>query len=159
MQDILQTYNNRCHRSIRMSPNEVNNKNEKYVYKTLYAKKSKFGKLMKKGDIIRISKKKRLFEKGYLPNFTEEVFKIDNIFSKRPPHQYTLKDLSNEQIVGKFAPQELQKVIKDDKSFWIIEKVLKKQTKAGKTHYLVKWRGFPEKFNSYVNEEDILNLT
>ncbi|MCG8430854.1 MAG: DDE-type integrase/transposase/recombinase, partial [Candidatus Omnitrophica bacterium] len=81
LHNILQTYNSRWHRSIRMSPNNVTNKNEKLVYKTLYAKKPKFGKLMHKGDKVRISKKKQTFEKGYLPNFTEEVFKISNVTS------------------------------------------------------------------------------
>ena len=66
------------------------------------------------GDLVRISKKKHVFEKGYLPNFTEEVFKIRKVISNHTPHRYELEDMAGEVIKGRFAPEELQKTIKGD---------------------------------------------
>ena len=47
------------------------------------------------GDKVRISKyKRKVFDKGYTPNLTEEIFLIDKIQSTNPI-MYTLKDLIN----------------------------------------------------------------
>ena len=68
--DIVSEYNNTYHGKIKMKPvdvkdntyidfeREVNNKNPKF----------------KVGDRVRISKYKNIFTKGYMPNWSEEVF-------------------------------------------------------------------------------------
>ena len=54
------------------------------------------------GDKVRISKyKRKVFDKGYTPNLTEEIFLIDKIQSTNPI-MYTLKDLINKEIQGSF---------------------------------------------------------
>ena len=61
------------------------------------------------GDTVRISKyKRKTLDKGYTPNWTEEVFVIDEI---RPtdPITYKIKDLTGEEIEGTFYREELQK--------------------------------------------------
>ena len=52
--------------------------------------------------------KRKTFDKGYTPNWTEEVFLIDEI---RPtdPITYKIKDLNGEEIKGSFYREELQK--------------------------------------------------
>ena len=60
-----------------------------------------------------------------------------------------------EGLDGIFYEQELQKVKITDEVY-IIEKVLKTKKVKGKTEYLVKWRGFPDKFNSWV--KDLIKL-
>ena len=62
------------------------------------------------GDRIRFSKYDLPFRKGYKPQFTQEVFEIVAISSRRPP-TYTIKDEKNEIIRGKFYQKELVKVI------------------------------------------------
>jgi hypothetical protein len=156
--DLLKTYNNRYHRSIKRSPNSVNYRNESEVYNTLYKKRPRFGKKLKSGDHVRISRKRHVFEKGYLPNFTEEVFKISKVISNHPPHRYELEDLAGEEIKGRFAPEELQKTIKEA-NVWKIERIIRRVKRAGGVYYFVKWRGFPDKFNSLVPEQDIVKLT
>ena len=64
----------------------------------------------KVGDRVRISKYDLPFKKGYKPQFTEEVFEIVAIYSKKPP-TYTIKDEQDETIRGKFYQEELIKVI------------------------------------------------
>ena len=59
------------------------------------------------GDIFRISKAKRTFKKGYLPNWTEEIFTIATREQKREP-EYQLGDFNKNLIEGKFYEKELQ---------------------------------------------------
>ena len=157
--DLLKTYNNRVHRSIGMSPNTVVAENELQVYRTLYRKRPKKGKLLAVGDMVRISKKKQVFDKGYLPNYTEEVFKIARVVDGHTPYRYELEDLMDEKIVGRFAPEEIQKTIKGDDDVWKIEKVIRRVKRPGGRYQLyVKWRGFPNKFNSFVDEDDVVPI-
>ena len=60
------------------------------------------------GDRVRITKKKNIFEKGYTPKWTEEVFTISSIQYTNPP-TYKITDFDGEEIKGTFYEQELQK--------------------------------------------------
>ena len=62
------------------------------------------------GDRVRISKYDLPFRKGYKPEFTQEVFVIVEISSRKPP-TYTIKDEQDEIIRGEFYQKELVKVI------------------------------------------------
>jgi transposase InsO family protein len=146
---VLGVYNNRYHRSIKTSPAKVSRHNEAIIHRVLYNRKPKPGRLLRVDQLVRISKVKRIFEKGYLPNYTEEVFKICKVHDKRAPLRYELEDLLGEKIEGKFVSDELSPVRKDETDMWKIEKVLKRDRNG---RYLVKWYGFPEKFNSWVDE-------
>jgi hypothetical protein len=60
-------------------------------------------------------------------------------------------DLMGEEIEGKFYEQEVQPITKDDDSTYIIDRVLKTRKINGKTEYLIRWRGYGEKFDSWVD--------
>ena len=78
------------------------------------------------GDKVRISKFKRnVFDKGYTPNWTEEMFTIDKI-QHTNPITYKLKDLNNEEIQGSFYEAELLKAIQD---VFRIDKVVRRDYK------------------------------
>ena len=70
--------------------------------------------------------------------------------STQPP-TFVLADYSGEVLKGTFYPQELQKVIKTD-DVYRVEKILKRT----KNQALVKWLGYPDKFNSWVNVKDLM---
>ena len=99
-----------------MTPTEASKKsNEGTVYFNLYGdmeqltSKPKF----KVGDKVRISKyKRKTFDKGYTPNWTEDVFVIHEI-KYTNPITYELKDLNNEEIKGSFYEPELLKAKQD----------------------------------------------
>ena len=143
---ILKQYNNTKHSSIKMTPTEASKKkNEGLVYFNLYgdmeqlSSKPKF----KIGNKVRISKhKRRTFDKGYTPNWTEEIFTVDKI-QYTNPITYKLKDLNNEPVLGRFYEPELLKAKQD---VFRIDKVLKRNYK--RMLALVKWKGYPDKFNS-----------
>jgi hypothetical protein len=64
------------------------------------------------------------------------------------PITYKIKDLNGEEIKGTFYEQEMQKSTQDT---FRIERVLK--TKGDKL--FVKWMGYSEKFNSWVDKKDV----
>ena len=111
---IVDNYNKTWHSAIKMAPNDVNSKNAKQVYKTLYPEtnttspKPKY----KLGDRVLISRVKALFEKGYAQNWKDEIFIVKKVFNTNPT-TYHLKDLNNEDIYGIFYNEELQKVNHD----------------------------------------------
>ena len=67
---------------------------------------------------------------------------------------YKIKDLNDEIIEGIFYERELQKT-KNNSEIYIIEKIIRKN----KDKYLVKWKGYSNDFNSYVDKNDIIKYT
>ena len=67
------------------------------------------------------------------------------------PITYKIVDYNNQEIQGTFYGQELQKTTQE---MFGIEKVLKR--KGNKS--LVKWLGYPDSFNSWVNNDDLVKL-
>ena len=136
-----------------MTPVEASKKeNEVRVYKNLFPDltrrpmRAKF----KIGDKVRILTKKGLFDKGFTPNWTEEVFTVSKI-QRTNPVTYKITDYNGEEIQGTFCEQELQKTSQE---VYRIEKIVKK----GKTKSLVKWRGYPESFYSWVDNKELIKL-
>lgn len=160
LDDIVSSYNNTFHRSISMKPVDVNDTNIVQVYENIRksqklttTRKKKTPKLQV-GDYVRITKDKNIFAKGYLPNWTEEVFKIKSI-ALRDPIVYYLVDLSGEDIEGSFYEPEVQKVLFDEGAAKVIERIIKERYKGKKLQYLVKFRGYPKSFNLWVDADSI----
>lgn len=136
--------------------NKVKKKNEKKAYANLYGSliylkpaKPKFAI----GDKVRVSKYKRqVFHKGYTPNWTEEIFVVDEVLPTTPV-TYKIVDLMGEAIEGSFYEQELQKAKQETCR---IEKVLRRDNK--KKLALVKWNGNPDKFNSWISLSDLVDF-
>jgi hypothetical protein len=153
---LLQIYNNTKHNSIEMTPIEASKpENEAEVFKRLHPEtvrvknKPKFNV----GDRVRITKYKTVFEKGYWPNWTEEVFVITAV-KPTIPVTYRIKDLQDESVVGSFYERELQKA---NQEVYIFE-VIRRRTKNGIKEVYVKWRGYPDKFNQWIPESDVQDL-
>lgn len=150
---LLESYNNTYHRSIGVAPNNVSHNNETKIRKRLYGKKSKKKKTkyyFSVGDYVRITSTKRAFKKAYEGEWSDEVFVVIERIARVPP-VYRIKDLNGEPIEGTFYRQELQKITFTDK-FFIVEEVLKQRRRRGKIEYFVKWLGYPDSFNSWVDK-------
>ena len=153
LDDLVKKYNKRIHRTIKMRPIDVNKTNEREVldriratkyYKIRENKKPKF----KIGDVVRISKEKNIFEKGYTPNWTTENFTITKIHLTTP-FTYNIKDYRDNSIDGKFYEEELQKCKYPDT--YLIERVIRKRG----DRVLVKWLGFDDTHNQWINKSDL----
>lgn len=145
---IVDEYNNTKHRTIKMKPVNVTKKNESQLLKSVY----NFIKLAverkyKVGDVVRISKAKHIFAKGYTPNWTTELFKIIKVRITNPP-TYLLEDMNGRPISGTFYEQELQRTTQPD--LYLVEKVLRR--KGNKVY--VKWLGLDKSHNSWIDKDN-----
>lgn len=147
--DLINKYNNSVHRTIAMRPIDVDKlRDEKRLlrrlhysdYKTTTTKTTRF----KEGDIVRISKYKTLFEKGYMPSWSTELFIVKDVRHNSRPPVYVLRDMEGESIKGTFYEKELQKTNYPDT--YLVERVLRK--KGNKA--FVKWLGFSSRHNSWI---------
>lgn len=90
---IVNEYNDSKHRTIGMKPKDVRQKHVSSILRRLNTTENtkKFKPKFNVNDRVRISKYKRVFKKGYLPNYTNEVF---SIYAIRPtqPITYILRD-------------------------------------------------------------------
>ena len=95
LDDIANKYNNTI--TIKMKP--VDLKSNTYINssKEINYQDPKF----KLGDIVRISKYKNIFAKGYVPNLSEKVFVIKKV-KNTVLWTYIISDLKDEEIVGTF---------------------------------------------------------
>ena len=109
---------------------------------------------LKVGDKVRINKTRRVFNKSYLPNWTEEIFTVTESL-RTIPVTYKLKDYGDEEMLVGFYEYELQPVTKTDEVFKI-GKILKTRRRLGTKEYFIKWRGYPKKFNSWIAEADLI---
>ena len=98
----------------------------------------------KVGDHVRISKYKNIFAKGYDPNWSEEVFVVSKI-ENTVPWTDVISDLNGEEITGSFYEKELQKTSQEK---FRLEKIIKRQ---GDKLY-VKWEGYDNSFNSWIDK-------
>ena len=149
---LVKEYNNSYHRTIKMKRIDASKKSNENIVRKNYNfeiidKKPKFSI----GDKVRISLLKNTFEKGYTSNWSEQIYIIYDIKSSNV-HYYYLKDLNGNKIDGSFYQEELLKTNMKENDLYIIEKIIKKVGNK----YLVKWRGYDNSFNSYVNENDVV---
>lgn len=151
--NLLRKYNNTVHRTIKMKPIDVNKNNEKEVLLRINKQKqltfNKKPPKFKIGDRVRISKYKKVFAKGYLPNWTNELFTVYNVKST-VPRTYILKDDKGNVLEGGFYEQEISKTKFDD--VYLIEKNLK--SKGEKV--FVRWLGYDKSYDSWINRSNII---
>ena len=69
------------------------------------------------GDLVRINKTKHTFEKGYLPNWTRELFKITHVVNSDHPVTYKIEDLQGEPLRGTFYSQEVKRIQDTDQVY------------------------------------------
>lgn len=148
LKKIVNVYNNRKHRTIGMKPSEVKKKHEKYLLDTAFnrikiTQKPKYNV----GDHVRISKFRGVFDKHYKPNWSTEIFTIKKVHFTNPV-TYLLQDDNQQNIKGGFYELQLQKVKHPD--VYLVEKVLKHRGNK----LFVKWLGFDNKFNSWIDKNN-----
>ena len=94
---VVDAYNHSYHRTIGMRPVDVRKKDVPELFSKMFgeevAKNRKHkGKALAQGDMVRVSKLKGQFEKGYMPNWSQEHFIIDKVNPRTNRRVYKLRD-------------------------------------------------------------------
>ena len=144
LDDIVNEYNNTYHTTIKMKPIDVKD--------NTYINTSKKINYKDPNNIkTNILKYKNIFAKGYTPNWSEEVFVIKKV-KNTAPWTYITDDLNGEEIIGTFYEKELQKTNQEE---FRIEKVIKRQCDK----MYVKWKGYDNSFNSWIDKASLVQRT
>ena len=137
-----------------MAPVDVRPEHETKIWIRLYGDGSTSERKEKlaPGQSVRISKWKGEFEKGYMPNWTEESFRVQKVL-KHPHTVYELKDEHQEPLTGAFYGSEVQS-IRTNK--FLLDRVLRRRTNHdGLKQAYVKWKGWPDKYNTWIPARDL----
>ncbi|KAL3086084.1 hypothetical protein niasHS_008141 [Heterodera schachtii] len=158
-QKIVDGINSSPSRAHGMRPIDVGFSNAQRVWKRLYgghgASQKRRPPRFRKDDFVRMSREKGQFEKGYLPNYGDEILEVDEVLKGVRPIRYKLRDEHGEKFKGSFYEQELGRVRKDAETSYRIEKVYRKRKGAdGSTEMLVKFIGYPER--EWVHESQFV---
>ena len=165
LKDIVHSYNNTKHRTTDMKPSEVTKGHvERCLWWHLYKPTEWYEKLhqisrvpfaYKKGDKVCISHMVKTFKRAYDEKWTREIFEVVQSFKCFGIRKYRLCDLDREDIKGTFYEAQLQLVDYSAQGSFEIEKVIKKRGCGKIEEVLVKWKGWPEKFNSWILTSDL----
>ena len=144
LDDVVNKYNNTYHSTIKMKPVDAKSK----TYIDFNKENNMEGPNFKVGNHIRTSKYKNIFAKDYVPNWSEEAFLIKKV-KNTVPWTYFISVLQGEEIVGTFYEKQLQKPNQEE---FRIEKVIERN---GDKLY-VKWKGYDNLFNSWIDKKYIV---
>jgi hypothetical protein len=144
-----------------MTPMEVAN-NQRQAFRNLYGcedkreylKKYKRPKL-KTNEQVRIKYVKKLLDRGYYPNWSDQTYNVHKGISGRFKSQYILKNSDGNIIDKRYYPEEVQRV---DIQTYRVEKVLRHRKRNGLTEYFVKWLNYPSTENSWIKAAEITNI-
>ncbi|KAL3109395.1 hypothetical protein niasHT_015240 [Heterodera trifolii] len=103
VQDLVRAINHLPNSTIGMCPADVNFQNAETLRQKLHNAAENVVRRQPRyrvGDRVRIEKYKHVFQKGYLPRFTNELFTVAEVHSERSPVVYRLRDDHNEIISG-----------------------------------------------------------
>ncbi len=161
LDDLVADYNSSKHSSIKMEPIDARkDENAEIVWNNLYGAHvtHDFGEpKFKVGQNVRISKYKKTFDKGYERNFSREIYIIKQVIITKP-YVYKLEDLAGEEIDGYFYEEELSLTTEPLEKEYKIEKIVGTKTVKRKKYSLVKWEGWPDKFNEWILSSKIKDI-
>src|SRR5271156_742941 len=156
--ELVNSYNHSYHRTLGMRPVDVTKTNEMELWdlqEKASTKKVAKKTILKKGMYVRVSKTKWTFEKGYMPNWTTEIFQISDVLNTIPI-QVKVIDLNGAEILGSWYTQEVQQVQLPE--VYKVEKVLAERKVGRKKQYFVKWVGYSDDFNQWIDQNQMTNI-
>ncbi|RWR98866.1 hypothetical protein B4U79_08757 [Dinothrombium tinctorium] len=159
--DLITSYNNTFHRTIKKKPIDVTRENSKQVFYNMYKVRSRrefkrnFKNNLIVGDNVRKQYKLNQFDKGYYPNWSDNIYQVTKVVKCPINSLYKLKNEGGDSLSKRYYKEEIQKVTP---GAFRIEKILARRKRKGKLEYLIKWLNHPESYNSWEPAENIKNL-
>ena len=148
LDDIVNNYNNTYHRTIKMKPVDVKSS----IYIIDFTKENnKKGPKFKVGDHVRTSKYQTIFAKGYIRNWSEEMFAFTKV-KNTVPWRYVISVLNSEELLERFTKKKMQKT--NQKEFRV-EKVMKREYNK----LYIKWKGYHNPFNRWIDKREIAYMS
>ena len=157
LQRLVNAHNKTPHSRTGIAPVDVttSDANELWIRRYERRKPKQVLTSLMLGDHVRLVRSRSLFARGYDEKWTREVFVVSKVLDETDPVTYRVVDLTDEPIDGRFYAQELQRIIYDSDAEFQIETVIKRRRRAGVNECLVKWMGYPSKFNSWVPSSSV----
>jgi transposase InsO family protein len=166
--DVTKSYNNTYHRSIKRTPQSVKPDDSASLWQLQYevlakapAKRSTLPRIsqfkFKVGDLVRVSFMRRPFQREYDERWSRELFVINQRFMTEYIPQYRLKDYAGEEITGTFYQNQLKRAFKQET--YLVEKTIGSRKRGGEKQYLVRWKGWPSKYDTWIREVDFKSLS
>ena len=160
--ELVSAYNNSKHRTIKMTPVEASESKNDILFKNIYGcenieelyKNEKENKI-KEGDIVRKAYKLGPFDKSFYPNWTDKTYKVNAVAKEPVKAMYKIEDEKNIEDKQRYYPEEIQKITEN---LYRVEKIIDRKTVEGKKLCLVKWLNYPDSFNSWIEEKNIINI-
>lgn len=139
-------------RAIKTTPASINNTNWWPLWKSLYSYKQETHRAkFNVGEVVRVAYTRGKFDKGYISNFSDEVFKIRKV-NFGYPVTYVIEDLNKLPLPRRYYNQELS--LSDESRIRRVKKILRKREVQGNTEYLVQWLDLPSEYNSWITDID-----
>ena len=158
---LLQTYNSRYHRIIKMSPRDAeifeNRFKVRKALKSYYSKTKEKNPSLNLGDKVRVQRQKEKFSRGYDDIFTDEIYNISAINRSLPVPMYSLTTFDGHtELLANFYGNELQKV--SGLPFKILEILKTEIMPQGITRHYAKVKVNNKQYFAWVNKKDVENV-
>jgi hypothetical protein len=155
---IIHAYNETVHPAINAKPSSVTPEKQLFFWKKFHnpalyiAKPRPF--TFEIGDVVRVSKRRHKFARGFKSGWSLEQFRVVKRIARKPVPVYMLEDLKNEKIDGVFYPYEMQLSLKPSDDFHAVEKIIKTRGRGKSKEYLVRWKDYSSKFDSWLKASE-----
>lgn len=154
---ITAAINNSICRTTGLKPNDINSENWSPLWSRLYGRSytqiRKNPRSITKGDSVRIARERTVFNKGYLPTFSNLVYDVKEE-TKTNPKTFKLTDDKGRAMGGRYYKEELAKAAHEKNLK--VKKVIRTRKVNGETEFLVAWEGEPAEANSWISETDLI---
>lgn len=161
LQQLVLGYNNSSSRMLRMSPIQAEQpKNWERLADQHARNRAKRSKLKKKspkfnvGQEVRISLEKSVFTRGYDVSFTHQRYIVKEVIQHRKLPAYVLANEKGELVKGRFREHQLTAI----NTPYYRGNVLKQRVRKGKKQYLMRWIGYPEEYDIWIDAQDVEKL-
>jgi len=159
--DLIENYNNCYHRSIKTKPSLVTAVNEERIWEVLYGRiythiENRISFKYDVGEQVRYREFKDMrFDKGYVQNWSEEIFTIIERIPRVPP-VYRIKEENGQELDSFYYEKELLAVNREPDPLYLIERIIRENLRNNTI--FVKWLGYPDHYNSWISRDQVIQV-